>query len=87
MEKEFSSYSARVFHQVFAQRLSESFVLFTPFLRVLSKVFCFLFLFLILVETKEKLFPLFLCKLLRIILLLPIFIFIPLKLWYYLFLV
>ena len=36
---------------------------------------------------REKFLPLLLCKLLRIILLLPIFIFIPLALWYYLFLV
>ena len=41
----------------------------------------------ILVETKEKLFPLLLSKFLRILLLLEIFIFIPLALWYYLSLV
>ena len=41
----------------------------------------------ILVETKEKLFPLLLSKFLRILLLLKIFIFIPLALWYYLSLV
>ena len=45
------------------------------------------FLFRILVETKENLFPPLLRKHLRIILLLRIFIFIPLALWYYLSLV
>ena len=44
------------------------------------------FMFRILVETKEKLFPLLLSRLLRIMLLLPIFIFISLALWCYLFL-
>ena len=41
VKTEFSSYSAMVFfqgYQVFAQRLSESFVLFTPFSRGISKV-------------------------------------------------
>ena len=44
------------------------------------------FMFRILVETKEKLFPLLLSRLLRIMLLLPILIFISLALWCYLFL-
>ena len=44
------------------------------------------FMFRILVETKEKLFSLLLSRLLRIMLLLPIFIFISLALWCYLFL-
>ena len=41
------------------------------------------FLFRILVETEEKLFPLFLRVLLYVILLLSILIIVPLALWYY----